>query len=93
MSRRPGIAQEWFQKYWQDVFPSNEVPVPGVGVLKSVPRYYDEAMERIDGLLLDQVKEERQKYRHENAAEFSPERLMAKYKVKKAQVGQLKRTV
>ncbi len=93
MSRRPGIGKEWFDQYKGDLFPSDEVPVPGEGVFKKVPRYYANAMEALDPKMIELIKERRQKYRKENIAEFTPERLRDKYKVKAAQVGQLRRSL
>ena len=46
MSRRPGIGKFWYEKFKGDVFPSDECPVPGVGVLKKVPRYYLQQLEK-----------------------------------------------
>lgn len=88
-----GIGYEWFKKFKGDVFPSDEVPVPGQGVIKGVPRYYAEiyADEDVEGM--DAVKRERQRFRKRNIEEYSPSRLMQKYKVKKAQVGLLRRTI
>lgn len=88
-----GIGAKWFARYHRDCFPSDEVPVPGEGVVKKVPRYYADAMEAIDPILLEAVKERRQEFRRENASEYSPERLMSKYKVKKAQVATLSRSL
>jgi len=93
MSRRPGIGKEWFDKYSSDCFPSDEVPVPGSGVFKKVPRYYAELFETADPLSYEQIKEMRLKFRKENADEYTPQRLMSKYKVKKAQVNLLKRNI
>ena len=93
MSRRPGIGYEWYQKYRSDLFPSDEVPVPGSGVFKGMPRYYEELFKQEDPLSLEEIKELRQVFRREHADEYTPERLYAKYKVKKAQVELLKRTV
>ena len=93
MSRRPGIAREWYEKYKDDLFPSDEVPVPGSGVYKSMPRYYEELFREEDPISLEEIKELRQKFREEHADEYTPERLWSKYKVKKAQVEMLKRTV
>jgi hypothetical protein len=93
MSRRPGIGKEWYEKYKGDVFPSDEVPVPGSGVFKKVPRYYEEIFKAEDPLSLEEIKAVRQKFKEEHAEEYSPQRLMAKYKCKKAQVDLLKRTV
>ena len=91
MSRRPGIGRDWYEKYKDDVFPSDEVPVPGSGVFKKVPRYYEEIFKCEDPLSLEEIKEVRQKFREEHGDEYTPERLMAKYKVKKAQTQLLRR--
>lgn len=93
MSRRPGIGKDWFDKYKDDCFPSDEVPVPGRGVLKKVPRYYEEIFKSEDPMTLEEIKEVRKQFYRENKDEFSPERLMSKYKVKKAQIQTLKRTI
>ena len=93
MSRRPGIGKDWYDKYKDDLFPSDQTPVPGRGVFHGVPRYYQELFGLEDPLQLEEIKEIRQKYMEEHAEEFEPGRLMQKYKVKKAQVEMLKRTV
>lgn len=93
MSRRPGIGKEWFDRFASDCFPSDEVPVPGCGVLKKVPRYYEKLFEIADPLTLEEVKKVRETFRREHSAEYTPARLMAKYKVKKAQVAQLTRSL
>ncbi len=86
-----GIGAAWFDEFHSDVFPSDELPVPGTGILHKVPRYYDERLRRNDEDMYLAVKKKRELFRRENADEYSPERLMAKYKVKKAQVGPLKK--
>ena len=42
--KRCGIGAGWYEQFKDDVFPSNEIPVPGVGVMNGVPRYYDEIL-------------------------------------------------
>ena len=91
MSRRPGIGKEWFDEYKDDLYPSDEVPVPGSGVFKKVPRYYDAQMERSDPETLATVKDARKLFKDENKEEYTPERLMSRYRVKKAQSEMLKR--
>ena len=92
--RRPdgGIGYRWFQKYGDDVFPSDETPVPGVGVVKSVPRYYEEIFKESNPLSLEDIKEVRQTFMREHGYDYTPARLMDKYRVKKAQTEMLKRT-
>jgi hypothetical protein len=92
MSRRPGIGKDWYEEFSSDCFPSDDVPVPGSGVYKKVPRYYEKLLEQSDPELLEQVKEERKAFRLANADEYSPDRLMAKYKVKKAATAKLVRS-
>ncbi len=94
MSRRPGLGQAWFKDYVKDCFPSDEVPVPGAGIIKKVPRYYADVFEGMDSnneSILTQVKEERKRFRDEHLEEYTPERLKSQYRVKKAQIGFLKR--
>ncbi len=91
MSRRPGIGKAWFDEYKDDLFPSDEVPVPGSGVFKGMPRYYEELFKKEDPIGLEEIKEIRKAFMEAHGGDFTPERLMAKYRVKKAQVTQLKR--
>lgn len=86
MSRRPGIGRDWYEQYKSDLFPSDEVPIPGSGVFKGMPRYYEALFEREDPLCLQEIKELRQVFRRENAGEYTPERLMDKYKCMKARL-------
>lgn len=86
MSRRPGIGYEWFQKYHDDVYPSDEVPLPGGGVAKGTPRYYDKLLEKHMPEVYEVIKGQRQEFIAQNKDEFSPARLYTKYKVKKAEL-------
>lgn len=86
-----GIGAAWFQAYKQDFLPRDEAPVPGRGMIKKVPRYYEKIFAESDPALLERVKAERQKYKRENKEEYTEERLRQKYKVKKDQVTMLKR--
>lgn len=81
-----GIGSEWYSKHRNDLWPSDEMPLVGQGkVIKKVPRYYEEKLKKEDPELHDDIKERRLNYRNDNSAEYSSERLYAKYKVKKAQ--------
>lgn len=91
MSRRPGIGRVWYEKYKDDCFPSDEVPVPGAGVFPKVPRYYEQIFQREDGDGHEEIKRRRKVFRKEHAADYTPQRLMDKYKVKKAQIETLRR--
>ena len=86
-----GIGRKWYEKYETDVFPSDEVPVPGQGVFKKVPRYYEDILANSDPKLHQAIKKERQKYHQKNADDYTTRRLEDAYKVKKAQIATLHR--
>ncbi len=79
-----GIGADWLRAYHEDVFPSDTLPVPGVGVIRGIPRYYESLMENIDPTALDDAKTIRATYAREHPDEFSPERLHSKYLIYKA---------
>ena len=60
--KKCGIGASWYEKYSSDVFPSNEVPVPGHGVMKGVPRYYDEILREENPSLYEEMKEVRKAF-------------------------------
>jgi hypothetical protein len=93
MSRRPGIGKAWFDRYKDDLFPSDEVPVAGRGVFKKMPRYYDELFAIEQPLAMEEIKAIRKKFKEEHKEDFTPQRLESKYKVKKDQIESLRRTV
>ncbi len=79
-----GIGAGWYEKYKTDVFPADETPVPGKGVIRKVPRYYETILESENPDQLALVKSLRQIFIKEHAADFTPERLQDKYKCHKA---------
>lgn len=91
MSRRPGLARWWYDKYKKDVFPRDELPVPGQGVFRKVPTYYETILGSENEEELELVKERRRIFRDAHANEYSPGRLRQKFEVKRAQLNQLKR--
>ena len=46
MSRKPGIAYDWFRRYSSDVYPNDFVVIRG-GVKCKPPRYYDNLYDNI----------------------------------------------
>lgn len=91
MSRRPGIASNWYKKYKTDVYPSDEVIIKGIPM--QPPTYYDNLLEKEEPHLHEIIKHERllnaKKYTKDN----TPERLHVKHKVKQAQANLLNRTL
>lgn len=57
MSRRPGIAADWFKKYASDVYPSDSVVARGHP--SKPPRYYDKAHSKSDPKSFELLKRER----------------------------------
>jgi len=84
MSLKPGIGAKWYEKFSKDVFPSDEVPVPGKGIVRKVPRYYETILESSDPGTHQLVKQLRQSFIANHKADFTPQMLMSKYKVAKA---------
>lgn len=91
MSRRPGIGKDWYDTYKTDLWPSDEVPVPGSGVFKKVPRYYETILKNEQPSDHETIKQIRKKFRQEHSEEYTPGRLMSKYRVQKAKADMLKR--
>ncbi len=84
MSLKPGIGAEFYEKYKTDFFPSDESPVPGKGIIKKVPRYYETILKQSDPDLLEVVKAMRQVWLSAHADEFTAERLHDKYQCQQA---------
>ena len=88
-----GIGAAWYAKYKDDVFPSDEVPVEGKGVMRGVPRFYDEKLRAEDEDMYEEVKAKRLKYKEDHPEEFEGSRLESKFRVKKAQISTLARNL
>lgn len=58
MSRNPGIARDWFEKYHSDVFPQDFVVLKN-GKKISTPRYYMKLLERFYPEVYDIVEQRR----------------------------------
>lgn len=91
MSRRPGIGKSWFQKYWTDVYPSDQVIVDGKP--HKPPKYYDGLMEEIDPALIEHVRALREQFADDHQEDNTPKRLREREFVKQAQTEFLKRNL
>ncbi len=74
-----GLGAGFYEKYQSDIFPADETPVPGKGVMQYVPRYYQNILQKDDPAQLELIKELRQIYHQAHRADFTPERLRDKY--------------
>lgn len=59
MSRRPGLGAAWAIKYQDDLYPKDQLPIPGRGVYGKPPPYYDEIYLRETGDDLTDIKQAR----------------------------------
>ncbi|UOF82951.1 replication associated protein [Microviridae sp.] len=73
MSRRPGIAKAWYEKFSGDVFPKDFVVIRGREMV--TPKYYEKLLEKADPLLHEFIKLEREVSQQQNRKENTPERL------------------
>ena len=79
-----GIGRDWLEYYADDVFPSDEVPVVGKGVVKGVPRYYYEWLKESNPEMYEEMKKVRQRFMKEHEDDYTPKRLMDKHICAKA---------
>lgn len=76
MSRRPGIASNWFDQFHRDVFPSDEVFYKGKSV--KPPPYYFNLLQKKDLELFEKIKEIRYNDMQDSWELRSPYHLNAK---------------
>jgi len=86
-----GIGGPFYKKYKTDFFPSDECPVPGRGVYKKVPKYYENLLKEDDPDTHSKIKRRRAQYQATHREDHTTARLESRYTVKKAQLKQLPR--
>ncbi len=86
-----GIGAAFYEKYSSDIFPSDESPVPGKGIVQLVPRYYQNILKSTNPSCLELVKELRQQFQKAHSHDFTPERLHDKYLCAQARQNHTKR--
>lgn len=89
MSRRPGIAQKWFEKYHSDVYPDDFVVMDG-GFKVLPPKYYDKRYELTnpqDFAIIKKKRIDRAKASPDN----TPDRLKARHDILRRKLTKLKR--
>lgn len=89
MSRNPGIAKGWFDKYMSDVYPSDFLIVKGFK--NKPPRYYDVQYEVISPDKLFATKLRRRQEAIKHAFNSTPDRLRVRELVKLSRISSLKR--
>lgn len=90
MSRRPGIAWEWFQNFNKDVYPDDFCVIEGKRF--KTPRYYDKLLKRLEGPeALEEIKAARFEAAKDREADQTPERLAVREEVQTRKLDLLKR--
>lgn len=94
MSRRPGIAKTWFERFQGDVYPNDYVVIRN-GIKCRPPKYYDSIFDIEYPEKFKKVKAKRNKeaFKMSKHDDNSLERLAVREKVKLTQLKQLKRGV
>lgn len=86
MSNRPGLGRDWIDKYQEETYRDDTVIMRGHPMRP--PKYYDGLQ---DPSLMEQIKDARARKAHAHAKDQTPDRLETREKVKRAQIGHLKR--
>jgi hypothetical protein len=89
MSRKPGIAGDWFDKYHPDVYPSDSIHVDGREMRP--PKFYDKKMKALDPALMEDILADR--LDRFDPLNNTPERLAVRYEVTKARLASYSRDV
>lgn len=90
MSLKPGIANEWFHKYLNDLYPKDYINIKGKKM--KIPRYYDEQLRKEKPFLYDEIKEKRLNAIDLEDPEKEPKRLKQKREIVERRVKRLLRT-
>ena len=87
-SNKPGIANEWYQTFKDDIFPSDNCIVLSKNSYHHVPTpgYYDRQLEREDLKLFEKIKRERKEFAEIHIQDNTLIRLKTREVCKKAQV-------
>lgn len=89
MSRRPGIAADWYDQYKDDVYPSDFVVINGKRMRPS--KFYDSILERTHQDEYERIKAKRKRKAKNYASDNTPERLAVRERVKTLQIKTLTR--
>lgn len=87
-----GLGERFYEKYKDDIYPSDEVPIPGVGVYGKPGRYYDNIYTLTNPIEMVDIKLERERLFREFNEREQPS-LASQEKVALAKSNQLKRAL
>lgn len=92
MSLKPGLGHDFYQAYENDFTIGDSSPVPGKGMVQKVPRYYEKILAEQDPETLERLKATRKQFIRDHADDFTPERIMDKYRVQKQKLNEKRRS-
>lgn len=92
MSRRPGIARDWFLKYSDNIYDNDKVYIKP-GLVVKPPRYYDKIYDDINPTRMAEVKEKRYQIAQSCSPICDYQRLNVRNHVKALKLKQLKRVL
>lgn len=90
MSRRPGLASAWFQKYSSDVYPSDFIVMREKKI--KPPKYYDRLYEHTYPEEIAEIKIKRKTLAKKHFANNTPERLEVRETIQNEKFKMLKRS-
>lgn len=90
MSRRPGIAGDWFQKFKTDVYPKDFLTINGKKMRP--PRYYDRQYELLYPTDLEKIKSRRKIKAKKHLTNNTKDRLLVREELAKIKVAKLARS-
>ncbi len=85
MSRRPGIAHKWLEKYQTDIYPSDQTILKG-GIQVKTPTYYDNLLKESDPEMLEQIKIRRMDFANKHRKDSTQRRLLTRELCTKAKI-------
>ncbi len=91
MSRRPGLASGWLQKYQTDVYPSDQIIMNGKSL--KPPRFYDNKYQLTDPTKYAQLKKNRISSGKKHLDNNTYERLKIRHYIKTEKLKQLPRNL
>lgn len=86
-----GIGRGWFERWSNEVYPSDEVVVRGY--LSKPPRYYDVLQQEAEPSVFDYVRLRRREAADKRVADGTPARLRVREKVRVSRVKTLRRSL
>lgn len=91
MSRRPGIAKDWFKKFSSDVYPDDFIVMRGKKMRP--PKFYDSQFEILSPGEYEKIKNTRKRNSLKHVDNNTPERLHVREVVQKSRLNLLPRTL